>query len=132
MPKRVSILFAGFALALAFAACNNSSSTITPTPAPSGTITPNPKDRSAAIEVTILQSPAPHIPVQISTPRSSSSPRPGTPFATQNTGKKGMTIFRKLNPTKTYCWVAQLGSGQTSSTCASWDVWQTSIISLGT
>jgi hypothetical protein len=133
MPKRVSILVAGLSLVLAFAACGGGGgSSSPPTTSPYPTLTPNPKDRSATIEVTILQSPAAHIPVQISTPRSSANPRPGTPFGTQNTGKLGKTIFRDLNPKKTYCWKALLGAGQTSSACASWDLWQTTTIGLGT
>jgi hypothetical protein len=132
MPKSVSIVLAGLALVLTFAACNNNGTSVTPTPTPISTLTPNPKDRSATIEVTVLGTPAARIPVDISTPKSTSSPRPGTPFATQNTGKQGTTVFRKLNPSDTYCWVAQLGAGQTSSVCASWDIWQTQTITLGT
>jgi hypothetical protein len=131
MPKRVSILFAAVALALGFAACNSSPG-VTPTPTPTGTITPNPKDRSASVDVTVLGTPAPHIAVQISTPKSSASPRPGTPFATQYTKKSGATVFYGLNPKKTYCWVALLSASQTSSTCAQWFIWQTTPITLGT
>ena len=131
MPKRVSILLAALALGLAIPACNNGSS-VTPTPAPSVSLSPNPKITNATITVTIQQTPAANIPVQESTPRSSSSPRPGTPFVTQKTNKKGNAKFKNLKPGQTYCWVAILGPHQTSSTCAGWEVWQFQPILLGT
>jgi hypothetical protein len=132
MPKRASIFLAAIALALTFAACNNGSSSNPPTPAPTGTITPNPKDRSASVDVTILGSPAPKVAVQISTPKSSASPRPGTPFGTQTTNKKGTAVFKNLNPTKTYCWVAELTASQSSSICAPYYIWQTGPVNVGT
>jgi hypothetical protein len=131
MPKRVMILLAAVSLGLAIPAChNNNGGTITP--APSVSLTPNPMITAASVSVTILGTPAANIPVQESTPKSSSSPRPGTPFLTQKTGKKGMTKFTHLKPTQTYCWVAILGPNQTSSLCASWDIWQYQPIPLGT
>lgn len=130
MPKAVIILFAAVCLALAVPACNNNNSTPTTTPVPS--LTPNPSLTAATITVTRLSTPAAYVTVQESTPESSSSPRPGTPFATQKTGKKGQTIFKHLKPTQTYCWVAILGPNQTSSACAGWEIWQYQPIPLGT
>jgi hypothetical protein len=131
MPKRVLILLAVISLAVAIPACSNNS-TGTVSPSPTVSLTPNPQLTAATITVTVLQTPAANIPVQESTPQSSSSPRPGTPFATQNTGKKGMTKFTHLKPNQTYCWVAILGPHQTSSQCASWEIWQYQPIPLGT
>ena len=82
--------------------------------------------------MTILGTPAPGIPVEASTPKSTSSPRPGTPFETKDTGMKGLAHFLHLKPSKTYCWVAIIGPHQTSSECAGWEVWQTQTITLGT
>jgi hypothetical protein len=130
MPKRVLIFLAAISLGLAVPAChNNSGSTVTPTPAPS--ITPNPSITAATVDVTILGSPAANIPVQESTPKSSSSPRPGTPFVTKRTHKDGTVKFKDLKPSQTYCWVAILGPKQTSSTCAGWETWQFQPIQLG-
>jgi hypothetical protein len=131
MPKRVMILLAAVSLGLAISACkNNSGGSVAPSPSVS--LTPNPTLTAATISVTILQTPAAFVPVQESTPRSSSSPRPGTPFLTQKTGKKGMTKFTHLKPNQTYCWVAILGPNQRSSQCASWEIWQYQTIPLGT
>jgi hypothetical protein len=129
MPKRLMIVLA--AAALAIAACHNSSSV---TPQPSGSVSPvpNPSITRANILVTILGSPAARIPVQESTPKNTASPRPGTPFETRRTNAKGKAFFGHLKPNKTYCWVAILSPGHTSSECAGWSVWQTSIIVLGT
>lgn len=132
MPKRASILFAVVALALTFAACGGNGTNPSTSPSPAVTLTPNPKDRSASVDVTILSTPAPNVAVQISTPKSSASPRPGTPFDTQITNKKGVAVFKDLNPAKTYCWVAELTSSQSSSTCAPYYIWQTGPVSLGT
>jgi hypothetical protein len=132
MPKRASILLAVVALALTFAACGGGSSNPGPTPSPYGTLTPNPKDRSASVDVTVLGTPAPHVAVEISTPRSSASPRPGTPFDTQTTNKKGTAVFNNLNPSKTYCWVALITASQSSSTCAPYYIWQTGPVAVGT
>jgi len=118
--------------ALAIAACHSSSS---PTPAPSSTAfspSPNPSIKKATIVVTRLGTPAPGVPVEESTPKSTSSPSPGTVIKTIYTGKKGQALFSHLDPDAFYCWVAILGPGQRSSQCASWAIWQTSIISLGT
>ena len=119
------------AAALAIAACHNSSSV---TPQPSGSVSPvpNPSITRATIQVTILGSPTARIPVQESTPKNTSSPRPGTPFETRRTKDNGKAFFGHLKPSKTYCWVALLSPGHTSSECAGWSVWQTSIITLGT
>jgi hypothetical protein len=130
MPKRLMIALA--VAALAVAACHSYN---TPTPTPSSTPvspSPNPKDSKATVEVTNNGTPQPKIPVEISTPANPGSPRPGTPFDTENTGKKGLAHFSMLDPKKTYCWVAVFGSGHDSSQCASWDIWQTSTILLGT
>lgn len=130
MPKRLMIVLA--AAALAIAACHNSSSV---TPQPSGSPAspvPNPSVTRATILVTILGSPAPRIPVQESTPKNAQSPRPGTPFETRRTNSKGKAFFGHLKPSKTYCWVAILSPGHTSSECAGWSIWQTSIVTLGT
>ncbi|MGA8532677.1 MAG: hypothetical protein WB615_01060 [Candidatus Tumulicola sp.] len=130
MPKRVMILLAAVSFAVAIPACHSSSGTVTPTPVPS--LTPNPSLSTATISVTRLATPAADVSVEESTPKSSSSPRPGTPFATQRTGHAGMTKFKNLKPTQTYCWVAILGKNQTSSACAGWEIWQYQPISLGT
>lgn len=131
MPKRVMLLFTVFSFALAVTACKNGSNAV-PTPAPSVSFTPIPTDHKATIQVTILGTPAPKIPVEESTPASKSSPRPGTPFVTQTTGKQGKTIFTGLDPKGTYCWVAVLGAGQTSSSCGDFTLWQTGTVTLGT
>ncbi|HEY1976774.1 MAG TPA: hypothetical protein VGG89_09530 [Candidatus Baltobacteraceae bacterium] len=132
MPKRASILLAAIALALTFAACggNGGNPPATPTPVPS--ITPNPKDHTATVNVTILGSPAPKVAVEISTPKSSASPRPGKPFATQTTNHKGNATFKDLNPKKTYCWVALLSTSQSSSVCAPFYLWQGGTVFVGT
>ena len=132
MPKRASILLAAIALALTFAACNGGGTTPSTTPSPAVTLTPNVKDRSASVDVTILGSPAPKVAVQISTPKSSSSPRPGKPFDTKTTNGKGTAVFYKLNPSKTYCWVALLSASQSSSICAPFYIWQTGPVTVGT
>ena len=112
MPKRVLILFG--AVALALAACGGGSgSSTTPTPGPSVSISPNPSIKTASVYVTLAGLPQYHVPVQISTPRSSANPRPGTPFASQTTEpapKKspGYATFKKLKPGATYCWVATI------------------------
>jgi hypothetical protein len=130
MPKRLMIVLS--VVALAIAACHSSSST-TPTPSFSpGSPAPNPSITAAHVYVTINGSPRAHIPVLESTPKSTSSPRPGKAFETLNTNKKGKVKFTGLKPAKTYCWVAQLAPGQTSSQCAGWEIWQSSIINLGT
>ncbi len=131
MPNRLAILLALFSLGIALAACN-SSTTPAPTPAPSVSFTPDPSIKTATVEVTILGSPTPHIAVEISTPHPYPSGRPGKPFKTNNTNKKGFATFAGLKPSGTYCWVAFVGSGQTSSTCQSWAFWQTSTVILGT
>ena len=77
MPKRLLLLLA--VAALAIVACNNSSATPTPSSSPVSPH-PDPSITKAAVLVTILGTPQPHIPVEESTPKNSSSPRPGTPF----------------------------------------------------
>jgi hypothetical protein len=128
MPKRLMIVLCVAALA---AACHSDNST-NPTPSfTPGTAAPNPKITYAHVLVTINGSPKPRIPVEESTPKSTASPRPGTPFQTLNTNHHGKVKFTGLKPAKTYCWVAVLPKGK-SFECAGWESWQTSIIQLGT
>jgi hypothetical protein len=131
MPNRISIFLAVLSLGVALAACHGSSSAV-PTPSPVPSYTPNPNVKHAVVEVTILGSPTPNIPVSISTPHPYPSGRPGTPFRTNYTNKDGFAAFSGLKPDGFYCWVATLAPGQTSSTCQSWAFWQTSTITLGT
>jgi hypothetical protein len=129
MPKRLMIVLC--VAALAVAACHSYSST-TPTPSFSpGSPAPNPSIKTAHIFVTINGEPRSKVPVQESTPRSTSSPRPGKPFETLLTNKKGNVKFTGLKPAKTYCWVALLPKGK-SFECAGWEIWQTTEITLGT
>jgi hypothetical protein len=131
MPKSLMIVLT--VAALAIAACHSNSSGSSPTPpTTSPTFTPNPKITKATVLVTIFGTPAPDVPVEASTPKSQSSPRPGKPFETKDTGKKGLVTFTHLKPSKTYCWVAVLGPHQTSSQCAGFAIWQNGTISLGT
>jgi len=128
MPKRLLLVLA--VAALAIAACNSGSGSATPTSSPFSP-SPNPSVTKASVLVTILGTPQPHVPVQESTPKNTSSPRPGTPFDTEYTNKKGVAHFFGLKPDKIYCWVAVIGTIKFSE-CASWAVWQTSQIDLGT
>jgi hypothetical protein len=130
MPKRLMICLA--VAALAIAACHSYGN---PSPTPTGSPVspqPNPSVKTARVLVTILGTPTARIPVEESTPRDKQSPRPGTPFETRRTNKNGMARFSHLKPNGVYCWVALLGQGHTSSECASWVIWQTSTIPLGT
>ena len=120
------------ALALTVAACGGNGSTPNPNPTPAPNITPNPKDHTANVAVTLLGSPAPKVPVEISTPKSTAEPRPGKAFATQATDKKGTATFKGLNVNKTYCFVAQLTASQSSYTCAQFYIWQGGPVPLGT
>jgi hypothetical protein len=129
MPRRLLLALA--VAALAIAACHGGSTTPTPSSSPASPV-PNPSIKKALVEVTINGTPAAKIPVEESTPRSTSSPRPGTPFDTVKTNYKGIAHFYKLKPSKTYCWVAVISSNFKSSECAGWEVWQTSTITLGT
>ena len=129
MPRRASLFLAGLSLVLTFAACNNGGSSVTPTPGPTASTSPNPKDRSAQIDVSILGTPAPKIPVEMSTPRNG---RPGHPIATKTTGPKGSVIFYGLNVNKTYCWKALLSASSSSYFCGNWTFWQFQPISIGT
>lgn len=130
MPKRLMLALA--AAALAIAACHSNGS-VTPTPSSTpASPSPNPKITKATAQVTIKGTPVADIPVEISTPTNPGSPRPGTPFNTETTGKKGLAHFHDLNYKKTYCWVAVFGSGHNSSECAGWAVWQSGLILLGT
>ncbi len=128
MPKRLLLVLA--VAALAIVACNNSSTTPTPSSSPVSPH-PDPSITKAAVLVTILGTPQPHIPVEESTPKNTSSPRPGTPFDVEKTNKKGVAHFFHLKPSKTYCWVAVIDSIKFSE-CAGWAVWQGSQIDLGT
>lgn len=126
MPKRLLLALA--VAALAIAACNgtpSTSATFTPS-----SPTPDPKITKATINVTINGTPVPKIPVEISTPRSTASPRPGKPFFTKMTGKKGNASFTGLKPSQTYCWVAVIGSNYHASECADWEIWQSGTIDL--
>jgi hypothetical protein len=129
MPKRLLLVLAVAALAIA-AACHSGSTTPTPSSSPASP-QPNPSITKAGVLVTILGTPQPHIPVLESTPKDTSSPRPGTPFDTEYTNKKGVAHFYHLKPSQTYCWVATVGTIKLS-TCASWPTWQSSQILLGT
>ncbi|HMF29231.1 MAG TPA: hypothetical protein VKE42_10695 [Candidatus Cybelea sp.] len=130
MPKRLLLALAAIAVVIS-AACHSSTST-TPTPSYSPiSPSPNPSIRKATVEVTVAGTPVPQVPVEISTPRNPGSPRPGHPFLTETTGKKGLVHFHDLKPSKTYCWLARISPSFRSSECADWAVWQTSIIMLG-
>jgi hypothetical protein len=128
MPRRLVLALA--VISFVIAACHGGSTTPTPSSTPASP-SPNPSITTAKLEVTIAGTPAPKIPVEISTPANPTSPRPGTPFLTQNTNYKGKTAFHDLKPSKTYCWVALISPSFRSSECAGWAVWQTSIIILG-
>ncbi|HEY1429720.1 MAG TPA: hypothetical protein VGF18_09105 [Candidatus Tumulicola sp.] len=129
MPKALAVFIAAMALAISLADCGGSS-TSSPTPEPSSSFTPDPNITSTTITVTWQTSPLPSAPVAESTPANPASPRPGTPFQTLDTKKDGTVKFGKLDPNKTYCWVATLPKG-TSSQCANWTVWQFDGIQLG-
>jgi hypothetical protein len=129
MPKR--LLLALTVAAIVIAACHSGTST---TPSPSFSPVspnPNPSITMATVQVTVAGTPVPRIPVEISTPKNPSSPRPGKPFFTKNTGKKGFARFNHLKPSKTYCWVALITPSFKSSECAGWAIWQSSTIVLG-
>jgi len=128
MPKRLLLVLA--VAAFAIVACNSGNSAPTPTGTPF-TPNPNPSITKAAVLVTVLGTPQPHIPVEESTPKDPNSPRPGTPFDTEKTNPKGIAHFFGLKPSKTYCWVAVVGSIKFSE-CAGWGVWQSGDILLGT
>lgn len=128
MPKRFLVALA--IAALAIAACHSGSTTPTPSSSPTSP-SPNPSVTKATILVTTVNgTPLPGVPVQESTPKNTSSPRPGTPFETQVTGKKGLAHFNHLKPDGIYCWVAIFSSRVKASECASWAIWQTSQITL--
>jgi hypothetical protein len=129
MPKRLLLALA--IAALAIAACNNGTPSTSSTGTPSSP-TPNPRITKATVYVTSDGTPVPRIPVEISTPRSTASPRPGKPFFTKNTGKKGHASFTGLKPSQTYCWVAIITPSFHTSTCADWQLWQAGAIDLGT
>jgi hypothetical protein len=131
MPKRVMIVLAAVCLGIAVPACHYNNG-VSVTTSPSASFTPNPSITAATVSVTVLGTPAANIPVQESTPKSSSSPRPGTPFVTKRTQKNGQVKFKDLKPSQTYCWVAILGPNQKSSQCAGWEIWQSQQIPLGT
>jgi hypothetical protein len=131
MPKSVLIIL--FAFALGLAACHGSTSPA-PTTGPAVSPSPNPSISAATISVTFEGSPAPNVPVSISTPIG--SPRPGTPFETKRTAplsatSPGTVVFKKLSYKNTYCWVAQYSPTVTFSQCAGPITWQYSTITLG-
>jgi len=129
MPKRLLLVIA--AIGFVIAGCKGGSTTPSPSSSPASP-TPNPKITKATVEVTIAGTPAAKIPVEASTPKNPQSPRPGAPFDTVDTGKKGLAHFNHLKFNKTYCWVAKISPSITSSECAGWEVWQSSTIPLGT
>lgn len=129
MPKRLLLALA--AAALAIAACHSGSAMPTPSSTPVSP-SPNPSVTKAIVLVTIGGTPVPRIPVEESTPKNPASPRPGTPFETLYTGMKGLAHFNHLKPDGTYCWVAIITPSFHASECASWAIWQTSEINLGT
>ena len=129
MPKR--LLLALVAAALVVAACSSGSTSPSPTVSPSSPL-PNPSIRKATVFVTVDGTPAAKVPVEESTPKNTASPRPGTPFDTEYTGKKGLAHFHNLKPSKLYCWVAFITPSFKSSACATWEVWQSATINLGT
>jgi hypothetical protein len=131
MPKRLLLALGAIAIIVSAACHSNTSTTPTPSYSPISP-SPNPSITKAKVEVTVLGTPAAHVPVEISTPANPQSPRPGHPFLTKDTNGKGMVKFAHLKPSKTYCWLATISSGFRSSECAGWEVWQTSIITLGT
>lgn len=128
MPKR--LLFVLAAVAVAVAACKSGSSTPLPSSSPASP-SPDPSISQALVSVTVGGTPAARIPVQISTPKNPTSPRPGRPFQIKKTGKKGGTTFRDLKPAGTYCWVAIITPSFKSSECAGWEIWQSNTIMLG-
>lgn len=127
MPKRLLLALA--VAALAIAACNNGAPSTSATYTPASP-TPDPKITKAKVNVTINGTPLPKIPVEISTPKSTASPRAGKPFFTKTTGKKGNATFTGLKPSQTYCWVAVIGSNYRASECADWQIWQAGTIDL--
>jgi hypothetical protein len=127
MPKRLLIALA--IAALGISACHSTPSP-TPTFTPSSP-TPDPKIKKATVYVTDNGTPVPRIPVEISTPRSTASPRAGKPFFTKNTGRKGHATFTGLKPAQTYCWVAIISPSVHASECADWETWQAGTIDLG-
>jgi hypothetical protein len=130
MPKRLMLFLA--LVALVVAACHGGGSAV---PSPSGSPAspaPNPSITRAVVQVTVNGSPKPKVPIDESTPRSNASPRPGKTIETRNTNHKGVAHFYDLKPSKTYCWVARVYKGIEYSECASWQIWQTSTIELGT
>jgi hypothetical protein len=129
MPKRL-LLIAVAAIGLGLAACNSGGSTSTnPTAGPSST--PDPNITATTVQVTLLGTPVPKAPVLESTPESSSSPQPGTPFAQATTNASGEVVFSKLKPGQIYCWVSTPpGTVATFSACTS--DWQYANVDLGT
>lgn len=128
MPQR--FLIALVLAAMAVAACHGGNTSPTPSSTPYSP-TPDPKITKATIQVTTANgTPVPRVPVEESTPRNKESPRPGQPFETLLTGKKGFAHFTHLKPGATYCWVAVISLKTKVSECAGWAVWQTGDIIL--
>lgn len=130
MPKRLLLALAVVAVIVSAACHSNSSTTPTPSYSPISP-SPNPSVTRAKVEVTVAGTPTAQVPVEISTPANPNSPRPGHPFLTKDTDKKGEVRFSHLKPSKTYCWLANISPSFKSSECAGWEVWQTSVIMLG-
>lgn len=130
MLKRL-LIFLALAAVVVATACNSGSATPSPSGSPASP-NPNPSITHAIVLVTVNGTPRPKVPIDESTPRSEGSPRPGKTIETRYTNKKGWTRFYDLKPSKSYCWVARVGAGVRFSQCASWEIWQTSTISLGT
>ncbi|HTU83051.1 MAG TPA: hypothetical protein VMF61_13025 [Candidatus Acidoferrales bacterium] len=123
MPRALVFLFAVLSAGVAVAACNGGGA-VSPTPAPSYSATPDPAIKYAIIQVQVLGTPKPGVPVAESTPRDPNSPRPGTTIAVMTTNAHGKAKFTGLKPSATYCWVATVSPNNTISTCADWVDWQ--------
>ena len=129
MPQRFLLVLV--VISMAVAACHGSAANPTASSTPFSP-SPNPSITKATVEVvTANGTPIPRIPVEESTPRNKESPRPGTPFDTEITGKQGLARFHNLKPSVTYCWVAVISTKTKSSECAGWSVWQSGDIVLG-
>jgi hypothetical protein len=140
MPKRLLFLCLCVCSAAAVSlttACGSGTSA-SPTTAPIVTPSADPSLTTATVSVTFQGSPAPNVPVAISTPvgNNTASPRPGTPFETVYTkpltaASPGVAVFKKLSYKYTYCWVATYSPTVTFSQCAPPTTWQYTTVTLG-